>query len=82
MKAEAVGRNSWFPWLWHRETVRREIHGQIAKLKKTAENIRADHGLDKLVDDIEETRAQGQAAMEEEDVEDEQEGEPRRRSTA
>lgn len=82
MKAEAVGHSSWFPWLRQRETVRKEIHGQIAKLKRTAEDIRADHGLDKLVDDIEETRAQGQAAMEEEDVEDEQEGEPRRRSTA
>jgi len=87
MKADVAGRmwDSWLPWARQRERVRKEINGQISKLKKTAQEIRADHGLDILAENIEDVRAQGQAAMEEEegsDVELEEEGEGRRRSTA
>lgn len=56
---------SWLPWRRHAEqkAAITAINGEIVKLQKTAEDIRADHGLDQLVIDIEHARARGERAM-------------------
>lgn len=53
-----------FPWRRRRRLDEQKVDAEIDRLGKTVNGFKKEHGLDQLMINIEQVRAQGEAAME------------------